>query len=80
MTTVNTTTVSQSANEVLGTKEKKLYYLIIETDKGKLIINVGEKTHDEVKKLTAGEPARPVTGDPTKDKAIADAKARGAVK
>lgn len=80
MTTVQTTTVTQSANETLGTKEKKLYYLIIETDKGKLIINVGEKTHDEVKKLTEGEPVRPVTGDAAKDKGIADAKAREAAK
>lgn len=49
---VRTTTVTQSGNEVLGTKEKKLYYLIVRTDKGQLIINVGEKTHDEVQKLT----------------------------
>ena len=50
---VNTTSVTQSANEILGTEEKTLYYLIIETGKGKLTINVGKKTHDQVKELTA---------------------------
>lgn len=50
--TVTTTTVTQTANEILGKKEQKLYYLIIETTKGKMIINVGEKTHDKVKELT----------------------------
>jgi len=49
---VTTTSVTVAGNEVLGTKEKKLYYLIIETPKGKYNLNVGEKTHDEVKKLT----------------------------
>lgn len=49
---VITAKVTQSGNEELGMKEKNLYYLVIETDKGKLQINVGQKTHDEVKKLT----------------------------
>lgn len=49
---VQTTFVEQTANEILGTKSKKLYFLVIETPNGKLQINVGEKTHDEVKKLT----------------------------
>lgn len=49
---ITTTSVTQTANEILGTKEKKLYYLLIETAKGKMQLNVGEKTHDEVKKLT----------------------------
>lgn len=49
---ITTTSVTQTANEILGTKEKKLYYLLIETPKGKMQLNVGEKTHDEVKKLT----------------------------
>lgn len=50
---IQTTSVTQSANEVLGVKEKKLYYLLIENSKGeKLQINVGQKTHDEVQKLT----------------------------
>lgn len=58
---ISTTTVTQTANEILGTKEKKLYYLIIQTDRyetdnekterEKLVINVGEKTHNKVKEL-----------------------------
>ena len=50
---VLTTSVTQTANEVLGTKEKKLYFLVIETVNGKYQLNVGEKTHDEIQKLTA---------------------------
>lgn len=49
---VVTTYVEQTANEVLGTAAKKLYFLIIETPVGKIQINVGQKTHDEVVKLT----------------------------
>lgn len=49
---VQTTFVEQTANEVLGTKAKKLYFLLIETPVGKVQINVGEKTHDEVQRLT----------------------------
>lgn len=53
---VQTTSVTQSGNEVLGVKEKKLYYLIVENRKmNKLIINVGQKTHDEVQKLVQEE-------------------------
>lgn len=50
--TVSVTTVTQTANETLGTTEKKLYYLIIENENGKEIINVGQKTHDKVLALT----------------------------
>lgn len=47
--TIQTTTVTQTANEVLGTTEKKLYYLIIKNERDeKLTINVGQKTHDSV--------------------------------
>lgn len=50
--TIETTTVEQGANEILGTSTKKLYYLIIKNKKGeKLIINVGQKTHDGVQNL-----------------------------
>lgn len=49
---VQTTYVEQTANELLGTKAKRLYFLVIETPNGKLQINVGQKTHDEVVKLT----------------------------
>lgn len=53
---VTTTSVTQTANEVLGTPERKLYYLIIENSKGeKMTINVGQKTHDQVLTLVASE-------------------------
>ena len=51
---LTTATVTQTASEVLGTAEKKLYYLVIETKKGKLTINVGEKTYKSVSELTEG--------------------------
>lgn len=50
---VQTTSVTQTANELLGTGEKTLYFLVLETPAGKMTINVGKKTNDEVKKLTA---------------------------
>lgn len=49
---ITTTSVTQTANEILGTPEKKLFYLIIETQKGKMQLNVGQKTHDEVLRIT----------------------------
>lgn len=52
---IGTTTVTQTANELLNTKEKTLYYLIVESVENKLVINVGEKTHSEVKKLMEEE-------------------------
>lgn len=47
---VQATSVTQSANTVLNTKEKILWYLIIGEGENKIVINVGEKTHDSVKK------------------------------
>lgn len=49
---VNVTKVTLPANEVLGSKEKVLYYLVIGEGENKTTINVGEKTHDAVSKLT----------------------------
>lgn len=49
---VQSTSVTQTANEVLGSPEKVLYFLVIETPVGKVQLNVGKKTHDEVKRLT----------------------------
>lgn len=49
---LDVTSITQTANELLGKKETKLYYLLVETEKGKMTINVGQKTHDEVNKLT----------------------------
>jgi len=43
--------VTQTGSEELGTKEKKLYYLIIEDGVRKVIINVGEKTIEKVNQL-----------------------------
>lgn len=58
--TIETTSVSQTANEVLGTEAKNLYYLIIKNNKGnKLVVNVGKKTHDEVQKLSKEEGSAP---------------------
>lgn len=57
---VTTTTVAQTANELLGTEAKNLYYLILENNKGtKKIINVGKKTHEEVQKLNEEETEKP---------------------
>lgn len=58
---IATTFVEQSANELLGKKAVKLYYLIVENSKGeKLTINVGEKTHDNVQKLVKeDQPTKP---------------------
>lgn len=52
--TIKTAKVTQSGNEELGMKEKVLYYLVIENEKGRLQLNVGEKTYTEVKKITEG--------------------------
>lgn len=49
---IATTSVTQTANELLGTPERVLYYLVMETAKGKIQLNVGKKTHDEVKRIT----------------------------
>lgn len=53
---IATTTVTQTANEVLGVEVKNLYYLVIENSEGKrMIINVGKKTHDSVNALVNSE-------------------------
>lgn len=53
---IATTTVTQSANEILGVEAKNLHYLILETNDGqKYIINVGKKTHDNVQKMIDSE-------------------------
>lgn len=53
---ITTTSVQQTANEVLGFTAKNLYYLVIENTKGeKLVVNVGQKTHDKVQELLKTE-------------------------
>ena len=49
--TVKVTSVKQEGNEILGTKEKTLWYLVIGEGENKIQINVGEKTFNGVKKL-----------------------------
>lgn len=57
--TIKTTTVTQSANEILGVEARNLYYLILETEQGqKYVINVGKKTHDNVQKMIESEPLK----------------------
>lgn len=54
--TIETTTVEQTANAVLKTEAKTLYYLIIKNKKGEqMVINVGKKTHEEVTKLNKND-------------------------
>lgn len=50
------TTVTQTANEILGVEAKNLYYLIVSNNNGnKLVINIGKKTHDNVTALVENE-------------------------
>ena len=55
---VKVTSVKQTANTELGTPEKTLHYLIIITDQGKEVINVGEKTHNKVEALLPKKEAK----------------------
>lgn len=57
---VKTAKVTQSGNEELGMKEKNLYYLVIEGEKGRIQINVGEKTYEGVKEATGEKDAEVV--------------------
>lgn len=53
---IETTSVTQTANKLLGTEEKSLYYLLITNSKGnKMTVNVGKKTHDQVQQLVNEE-------------------------
>ena len=68
---IQTTTVSQTANEILGVEAKNLYYLILETSKAeKLVINVGKKTHDNVEKMLLSEQTPVVETPKTETKVI----------
>lgn len=49
---VQVTTVTQTASEVLGTKEKTLWFMVLETPNGKMQMNIGEKSYNEIKRLT----------------------------
>lgn len=50
--TITSTSLTQTANAVLGTEEKTIYYLVVEGNNGKMTINVGKKTHDKVMEIT----------------------------
>lgn len=56
---ITTTTIKVEGNEILSKKENTLYYLIVKTDKGQHIINVGEKTHNAI--LALEEEKKPNT-------------------
>lgn len=58
---IQTTVVTQTANEILGIDSKQLYYLIIKTDDelNKIVVNVGEKTHNNVLSLINMEEKTP---------------------
>nr|WAE43514.1 MAG: hypothetical protein [Microviridae sp.] len=45
---VQCTTTTVSGNELLEKPEQQLYYLIIQTSKGKCLVNIGQKTHDRI--------------------------------
>lgn len=49
---VTTTSTKQEANDILGTPAKTIYYLIIGEGENKVVIHVGQKTHDSIKTLT----------------------------
>lgn len=50
--TIEATSVTQSANELLKLPQRELHYLIIKNKKGEsLTINVGKNTHDKIKAL-----------------------------
>ena len=49
--TVKVASVKQEGNEILGTKEKTLWYLVIGEGENKIQLNVGKKTFNGVKKL-----------------------------
>lgn len=73
---IETTTVTQTGNAVLGTEEKSLYYLIVTANEGKtfaekLIINVGQKTHDKVKSMMEKEEqTKPVENNTQDEKPV----------
>lgn len=54
-TEVKTTSIKQTGNKELGTNDKTLYYLIIGEGENKVIVNIGEKTFNNVNKLTGGK-------------------------
>lgn len=52
MQKVTVTSVTQAGNKILGTEDKTLYYLIIGEGEEKIVINIGLKSYEAIKKLT----------------------------
>lgn len=51
-----TTSLKQEGSKLLNTPEKTLYYLIIRNKQNtQMVVNVGQKTHDQVQALIAEE-------------------------
>lgn len=48
---VDITTTEVPGNQMLQTQNKTLYYLIIKTEKGDTIINIGKGTYDKINTL-----------------------------
>lgn len=49
---IQTATMTQSGNEILGKKETTLYYVVLENKKGeKITIGIGEKNHKAITTL-----------------------------
>lgn len=52
--TVKTTSQTHPGNEVLGTKNKTMYYVIIGEGNEKVVIRCGEENHEKLITLTKG--------------------------
>lgn len=70
---VTTTSVTQTANAILGKTETTLYYVIVENNIGKKhIIGVGKKTADAIQLLieTEGQESTLLIEQPKKEKEV----------
>ena len=48
---VSTTCNVIPENKVLGTKEKKVHYMVLDNGKEKVVINIGDGTVEKINKL-----------------------------
>lgn len=51
---VKTAETVQTGNEVLGSKDKKLLYLVLGEGENKVVMNIGEKSYSAINKLIKG--------------------------
>jgi hypothetical protein len=49
---VQVITATQTAMPELERPEKTMYYVMVETEKGRYVMNIGEKSYKEIKELT----------------------------